>query len=201
MWKLTPFVCLLIVLGGCYRNLPEETTLFVDASSMQFMYGGSDATVDCNYFYPSDSNGIRQKFVDELKTFFREKGDDVQITEQADFTLQIISCSFIETIDEETAVNSAGTITDTLDVHSIRVYMRCMLIDNRGGAVSIMLEAHSSDEEDVKAEPGFFHDLFFDDPSSFTPRTKRIKFPEKNSKRVLRRIHRKSLCEMKERLK
>lgn len=186
------------MLSSCSRNLLNDITLTIDDSSMNFYIGsGND---DEEYFYPQDSALVRQEVLSDLTNYFNEKGNDVTIVSNGgNYTLRILSCGFYEYFSNTTVSDPCDTIPpyDTLhyEVHSLRVRMRCIVKDS-AGHYSEIVEAESSDEEEVKDHPTFFQRLVGHD-ECYCPRIKNIHFVDKLKRRVVRRIHKRAMSQIK----
>ncbi|MBI3509529.1 MAG: hypothetical protein HY064_02625 [Bacteroidetes bacterium] len=188
---LSVFFISTFLFSSCARNLDHDITLNVNDSIMQF---NIHAPADEKYYNPSDSADKRTEVITQLKNQFAGKGNDVKVVDaNGEWTLEITSCNFEETVDAQFRVDSAFPHDTTwYYIHRIEVNMNAIIEDAYGYAVPVSAAAH--DEEKLREEPigkGRF----------FTPHTTTITFPDKIERRVLRRIYRDAMQEIKSRQK
>jgi hypothetical protein len=188
---------LAFVFCSCSRNLVTDITLGIDDTGMNFHVGSCQ--YDEEYFHPADSTSMREDVLNTLKEYFNEKGNDVTVVTNGTYTLKILSCNFYETATGEFIPDPCDTVPpyDTLryQVHSLTVNMHAVVYDSMGN-YSEIIEAESSDEEHVKDHPTVLQSMFGND-DCYCPRVKHIIFVDKLRKRVLRRIHRRVMFQIK----
>lgn len=189
-----------LMLSSCARNLLQDINLSIDDQPMQFYYGAGDDIP--NYFHNADSAAMRLEIINGLKDDFSTKGNDVTLVpDTGRYTLQILSCSFHESVYTHSIVNpcDSSAFPDSLhySIHSLDVSMHCILKDHLLN-LSQTIEAEAQDEEELKDGPTFWQSLFHsEDCNCYEPHIKAITFYDKLRRRVLRRIHQRALSQVK----
>jgi hypothetical protein len=195
---LIVIVALALMFSSCSKDLEDNTTLKITAQAMGFYSGCVNGSWD--YFSPVDSVSLRDAVVTDLTDDFDGNNNLKIRNDTAQYTLKIISCGFDEWITHRTIVNpcDSSPVPDSLhyELHNLNVHMSCLLYDHIHNSF-LSIEAEASDEEDLKDGPSFFQSLFNSDCDCYEPRVKAIHFYNKLKNRVLSRIHRRAISQIK----